>query len=48
MLGAVKDGIESWAVFEERKESVFTDFNLVRQTIEAITDEGAGNFECVE
>ncbi len=30
---------EPWAVFEERKGQKFTDFNKVRETIEALTDE---------
>ena len=30
---------EPWAIFEERKETKFTDFIKVRETIEALTDE---------
>ena len=30
---------EPWAIFEERKGQKFTDFNKVRETIEALTDE---------
>ena len=30
---------QPWAVFEERKNIKFTDFNKVRETIEALTDE---------
>ena len=30
---------EPWAIFEERKGVKFTDFNKVRETIEALTDE---------
>ena len=30
---------EPWAIFEERKGTKFTDFNKVRETIEALTDE---------
>lgn len=30
---------EPWAIFAERKDQKFTDFNKVRETIEALTDE---------
>lgn len=33
---------KAWAVFEERKDKVYTDFELVRQTIEELTEEAAG------
>ena len=34
----IQDG-QPWAIFEERKGEKFTDFNKVRETIEALTDE---------
>ena len=34
----IPDG-QPWAIFEERKGEKFTDFNKVRETIEALTDE---------
>ena len=37
-LNHISEG-EPWAVFAERKGVKFTDFNKVRQTIEALTDE---------
>lgn len=42
MIGTTREGASSWAIFEAKKDKVYTNFALVRQTIEELTEEAAG------